>query len=110
MSARRAVGFDLHPLLGDFASQHFGVPKGPGPGAGKTDINRVDSQGFHQMQDFDLFFDARVNHGGILQTVAKGFVIHQHAGARRNRRRRGGVPIVDPFVLVHGGPRRLRNR
>jgi hypothetical protein len=110
MSSRRAVGLDLHSVRGDFASQRLGVRKGPWPGAGKSDIDGVDSQGLHQMQDFDLFFDAGVEDRGILQTVAKGFVIHQHACARRNRRRRGHVPVVDPFVLLHSRPRLLRKR
>ncbi len=107
MRSRGAVGLDLHPVRGDFAGQCLGVRRGARPGAGQTDIDRVDSQGFHQMQDRDLFFDAGVEDGRILQTIAQGFVIHQHARARRNRRRRGGVPVKNPFVLMQGGPRLL---
>ncbi len=103
MRSRGAVGLDLHPVRGDFAGQCFRVRIGPWPGAGKTDIDGVDSQGFHQMQDFDFFFDAGIEDRRILQTVAQGFVIHQDARAGRNCRRRGGVPVVNPFVLLHGG-------
>ena len=110
MRSRGAVGLDLHPVRGDFAGQRFGVGVSACPSAGETDIDRVDSQGFHQMQDFDLFFDAGVVDRGILQTIAQGFVVHQDARAGRNRRRGGDVPVVDPFVLLHRGPRLVRQR
>ena len=76
MRARGAVGLNLHAVRGDFASQRFGVRKGARPGARQSNIDGVDSKGFHQVQDFDLFFDAGVEHGRILQTVAQRFIIH----------------------------------
>src|SRR6267142_2476729 len=55
------------------------------------------------MQDFNLLFDARIENGRILQAVAKRFVIQKNARAGRNRRRRGDVPVVYPFVLQQAG-------
>ena len=109
MRSRRAVGLDLHAVRGNFAGERFGVRVGTQPGPRKTDIDGVNSQGFHQMQDFDFFFDIGIEDGRILQTVAQRFVIQQDARTGRNRRRRGHVPIVNPFALRQGRPRLLRN-
>jgi len=75
MRSRRAVGLDLHATGRDFAGQRFGVRIGARPSSGKADIDGVDSQGFHQVQDFDFFFDAGVEDGRILQTVSQRFII-----------------------------------
>ena len=53
------------------------------------------------MENFNLLVNAGVENGGILQPVAKRFVIQRHARAGRNLRRRGRIPVVDPFVLLH---------
>ena len=107
MGSRRTVGLDLQPVRGDFAGQRFGVRKSPRPCARQSDIDRINSQRFHQMKDFDLFFDAGVEDRRILQTVAQGFVIQEDARSWRDLWRRGDVPVVDPFILRHGGPRLL---
>src|SRR4029077_7687921 len=73
--ARGGVGANLHAIGGDFASEGFGVGNGAGTGAGKADVQRFDAQRFHEVEDFDFFFDAGVVHGGILQAVAEGFVV-----------------------------------
>ncbi len=75
MRARRAIGLDFHPVRGDFPCQCFGMRKGTRPCARQSDIDCVDSKRFHQMQDFDFFFNAGVEHGWILQAVAQRFVI-----------------------------------
>src|SRR5215510_12122345 len=53
------------------------------------------------MQDADLLFDAWVVNGRVLQPIAQGLVIQQNPRARSNQRRRGQVPVVDPFILWH---------
>src|SRR6266849_5337067 len=102
MPARCAIGLDLHAVRGDFARERLGIRHGPGTRARQTNIYGIYAERFHQMQDFDLFFDARIENGWILQPVAKRFVIQQDARAGRDRRRRGEVPIVNPFVLRQG--------
>ena len=79
-----AVGANLHAVRGDFAGERFGVFDGAGTGAGETDVHGIDAEGFHEVEDFDFFFDAGVVDGGILQTVAEGFVIEEDASAGRD--------------------------
>src|SRR5216683_2754481 len=110
VSARRAIGFNLHPVRGDLAGQSFGVSESTRTGAGKTDVDGVDSQRFHEMQDFDFFLDTRVEDGRVLQAVAQGFIIQGDARTSRDLRRRGDVPVVDPIVLLHGAVPMLLER
>src|SRR5262245_3184946 len=53
------------------------------------------------MENFDFFIDAGIENGRILQAVAKRFIVQQDFRARRNQRRRGSVPIVNPFIERH---------
>src|SRR6267378_1618258 len=84
--ASGGVGANLHAIGGDFAGEGFGVFYGAGAGAGETDVERVDAERFHQVEDFDFFFDAGIVDGGILQAVAQSFVVQQHARAWRDKR------------------------
>jgi len=99
VGARGAVGLDLHAVGGDFAGQGFRVGSSARASAGKADVQRVDAEGFHQVQDFNFFLDRGIVHGRVLQAVAEGFVIQKDARAGWDCRRRGQIPIVDPFVL-----------
>ncbi len=76
-----SVRANLHAIGGDFAGQGFGVGDGARASAGEADIQRVDAEGFHQVQDFDFFFDAGIVDGRILQAVAKSFVIQENTRA-----------------------------
>ena len=73
--SRGAVGANLHAVGGDFAGEGFGVRGGARACAGEADVHGIDAERFHQVEDFDFFFDAGVVDGGILQAVAEGFVI-----------------------------------
>src|SRR5277367_1745047 len=53
------------------------------------------------MQDFDFFRDAGVVDARILQAIAQRLVIQQDVRSWRDERRRGYVPVVNPFVLLH---------
>ncbi len=97
------VGANLHAIGGDLAGESFGVLDGARAGAGKADVQRIDAERFHQMQDFDFFFDAGIVDRGILQAVAEGFVVEQDAGAWWDKRGGSLVPIVDPFVVCGCG-------
>src|SRR5260370_5529836 len=77
--AGRGVGANLHAIGGDLAGESFGVLDGAGASAGKANVQRIDAERFHQMQDFDFFFDAGIVDRGILQAVAEGFVVEQDA-------------------------------
>ena len=48
-----------------------------GPAPGKPDVHGLDSQRFHQMQDFDFFVDGGIANRGVLQAVAQGLVIDE---------------------------------
>ncbi len=99
-----AIRPNLHPRRGNFARQGLRVGKDAGTCPGEADVHRVDAEGFHQVENFDFFFDAGVVDRGILQAVAQGFVIQEDARAGGDLRRRGQVPVVDPFVLWHAPP------
>ena len=101
--SRGAVRFDLHALGDDFAGEGFGVLDGARAGTGQSDVERIDAQRFHQVQDFDFFFDAGIVYARILQAVAKRFIVQQDARAGSDERCCSQVPVVNPFVL----PRRV---
>ena len=71
--SRGAVGANLHAVGGDFAGQGFGVRDGARAGARESDVEGVDAERFHQVQDFDFFFDAGIVDGGILQSRRGAF-------------------------------------
>ena len=83
LRAPGCVGPDFQAGAEDFARQRLGIFKRARPRAGQADVDRVDSQRIHQLDDFDFFGDGRVAHGRILQPVAKGFVVEQDAGSGR---------------------------
>src|SRR3990172_8358416 len=41
-----------------------------GPAPGQSQVERVDAQGLHQVQDLDLLVERRIAHRGRLQAVA----------------------------------------
>ena len=82
-----------------FARESLGVRIGARPGAGKADIHGVDSERFHQVQNFDFLADARIVDGRILKTVAKRLVIQHHAAAGGDFGAGECVPVVDEFVF-----------
>ena len=83
----------------DFAGERFGVGIGARTGAGQADIDGVNAERFHQVEDFDFFADAGIVDGGILEAVAKGFVVEHHAAAGGDFGVGEGVPVVDEFVF-----------
>ena len=58
--------------------------------AGKAEVEGVDAERIHQVENFDLFADRGVADGRRLQTVAESFVVEQ-CGLYFC----GGVPVVD---------------
>ena len=107
MRPRGAVGSDAHAVGGDFAGKRFGIGERARARTGKANVNGIDAERLHKMQDFDFVFDAGVGNRRILKAVAKRFVIEHDARARRNLRRRRGVPIVDPIEFLHEAARTL---
>src|SRR5271170_304201 len=99
--ARSAVRLDAHLMVGDFAGEDFDVSGGARARAGQTDVYGIDAERFHQMEDFDFFFDGGVVDRGILQAVAKSFVIQEDFGAGRDGDFVREIPIVDEFVCGH---------
>src|SRR5580658_4259216 len=97
--ARGAVGADFHAGGDDFACEGFGVGVGARAGAGQADIYRVNSERFHQVQNFDCLGDAGVADGGILQAVAQSFVIQGDVARGGDFGAGVGVPVVDEFVF-----------
>src|SRR5271154_6600363 len=82
--AGSAVGLDAHAIGGDFAGQGFSVGSGAWARAGETDVDGVDAEAFHQVQDLNFFGDGGIGDGRILQAVAQGFIVEQDACAWRN--------------------------
>ena len=97
MRAGRAVGTDLHFVRDDFTRQGGNVLHGARSGAGQTEIERVDAERFHQMEDFDFLLDRGIANGGRLQAVAQSFIGQQHRPRRPHRLRVQPVPVVDEF-------------
>ena len=53
------------------------------------------------MENLDFFIDARIDYGGILQSVAQGFIVERDFAARIEREGADLVPIVDQLI-IHG--------
>src|SRR5580704_3983343 len=98
--ARGTVRANLHAVGGDFARQGFGVRGGARAGSGQPNIEGIDAERFHQVQDFDFFFDAGIVDRGILQAIAQSFVVEKYTGAGRDGWSGGFVPVVDVFGLL----------
>ena len=59
-------------------------------GAGQAEVERVDAESFHQMEDFDFFSDRGIADGWGLQAVAESFVVEECGFDFGGR-----VPVVD---------------
>ena len=57
--ARRAVRFDAHVVVGNFARQRFDVVGRARTGTRQADIHGIDGQHFHQVKNFDFVCDGR---------------------------------------------------
>ncbi len=66
MGARRTVGLDVEARAADLSGQCLGVRHGARPGARQPDVEHVDADLFHQVEDLDFLFDGRVAHRGRL--------------------------------------------
>ncbi len=71
-------------------------------GAGQPDVYGINLQRFHQMKNFNFLFNSRVLNGGILQPIAQRLIVQKHPRAGRDAHRPNRIPVVDPFVVVHG--------
>jgi hypothetical protein len=76
-----------------------------------TDVRGVDPQFVHEIQQPELLADGRIHHRGVLQAVPQRLVIQldrPDGGPVEGPLER--VPVVDEFVLFHGGPPRRTSR
>ena len=108
VGAGRAVGANLHFVADDLARQRLAIRDRARPRAGQTQIERVDAQGFHQMQDLNFLRNRGIAHRRRLQPVAQGLVVEQHLPGRPQL---GGihlVPVVDEFGSIHKEVSRLQ--
>ena len=99
--ARGAVGRDLHFVGDDFARQRRNVLDRARTCSGKPEVERVDAERLHQVQDFDLLLNGRIADGRRLQAVAQRFIRQAHRSRRMQRLRIQRIPVVDEFGNVH---------
>ena len=99
--ARGAISRDLHLVRYDFARQRGDVFYRARARSRQAEVERVDAERLHQVQDFDFLFDRWIAHGWRLQTVAQGFVGQAHRSRRMQGLRVKSVPIVDQFRSIH---------
>src|SRR5213594_1054663 len=60
VGAGGAVRADLHLVPRNFPRQRFAVLEGTRPRSGEAEIERVNAQSFHQVQNLDFFRDRRI--------------------------------------------------
>jgi len=101
LGAGGAVAFDLQVSPGDLPRQRLYVRHRARARARQSQVEGIDAQGLHQVENLDLLFDGRIADGRRLQAVAQGFVVEQDRSARRQLRRRYLVPVVDQVRTVH---------
>ena len=95
------IGLDREPSIGNLASQREARLVSAGPGAGKADVDRVDAEVHHEVEEFDLLLDRRILDGRILEAVAQRLVVQFDPGSRVVVAPRKRVPVVYQFVLAH---------
>ena len=67
----------------------------------KSEVERVDAQRFHQMQDMKFFLDRGIPHGWRLQSVTQSLIVEENPPGGTQR---GGillVPVVDELRSFH---------
>src|SRR2546429_4500145 len=104
MGARRTIGTNLHFPLDDLARQCFHVLHCTLACSRKSEVERVDAQRFHQMQDMKFFLDRGIPHGWRLQSVTQSLIVEENPPGGTQR---GGillVPVVDKFGSFHSHP------
>jgi len=103
MRARCAIGLDLHAVRGDFARERLGIRHGPGPAPGKPIFThqRPSASIRCRISIFSSMLDRKPTD---FASHRERFVIQKNAQCGRDRRRRGEVPIVNPFILRQEAP------
>ena len=101
MRPRRAVRLDLHLIGDNLARQRSHGLDCPRARSRQAQIERVDSQRLHQMQDFNFFRNGGIAYRGRLQPIAQALIIEQHGPRRQQARRIILVPVVDEVGSVH---------
>src|SRR5579864_5898679 len=102
-----AVRMNFHPVVGDLSRQCFYMFNRARSGAGEAQIERINSQRLHQMENPNLFLTRGVADRRRLQPVAQSFVVQLDWSGGHKTQRQCRVPVVDEFERIH---RRLRNR
>ncbi len=102
MGTRGAVGLDLQLRAADLAGQSFTMRNGARSGARQADVEHVDPQGLHQMENLDLLFDRGILHRRRLKSVAQRFVVQQHFTGRHHRPGIDDIPVVDQLRYIGG--------
>ena len=83
MRARRAIRSDFQFCADNLICKCKRVAVCAGACAGEADIDRFNSERLHQMEDLKFFLDGWIEDRGILQAVAKSFVVEKNFAALR---------------------------
>ena len=100
VGARGAVGANLHFVADDLVGQRLAIRKRARSRSRQAQIERVDAQGFHQMQDLNFLRNRGIAHRGRLQPIAQGLIVEQDFSGWPQL---GGihlVPVVDKFGSI----------
>ena len=81
-------------LLND-ESLRDGLQSPSGTGSGQAQVQHVDADPFHQVEDIDLLLNGRITHRGRLEAVAQRLVIQQHSARRHHGPGIDRVPVVN---------------
>src|SRR4029077_5829955 len=95
VSAGSAIGANPKLVVHDLARQSCDMLDRARAGTGQAEIERVDAQRLHQVENRDLVLDNGIAHGGRLQAVAQSLIVEQHLSGGPQRLRVDGVPVVD---------------
>ena len=96
----RAVSLEVKPLRRDFLRETQDVRLRARTGAGQANIDGVDAQLGHQMQNSQLVFDLRIGHRRRLDAVAQRLVVELRLRAVA-RRLIVSVPVMDQRLMGH---------
>ena len=97
VGARGAIRLDLQPGTADLPRQRLAVRQRARAGPRQTDVQHIDADRFHQVEDLDLLVDGGIVDGGRLQSVAQRLVVKQNPARGLHGSRIDLVPVVNQF-------------
>ena len=68
--------------------------------ARQTDVQHLDAEILHEVEEVDLVFDGRIGNGRRLETVAQGFIVQQNRFFGQRFGLADLIPVINQLLPV----------